>query len=267
MKTGIGWEAGIRTPITWSRATCPTVERPPNPGRGPVGRATASLRTGNYHYTGPAEGRATPGSPIVMSLAPGSAVGPYRIVGPLGAGGMGEVYRATDSRLKRDVALKVLPPEVAADPDRLSRFRREAELLAALNHPRIAHIYGLEESALVMELVEGPDLAERLARGPIPLAEALPIAKQIVEALEAAHACQIVHRDLKPANIKVTGSGLVKVLDFGLAKSLDRGPAEAAAPASTMTVDGTRVGTVLGTAGYMSPEQARGRPADKRADV
>ncbi len=160
-----------------------------------------------------------------MALAPGIRLGPYEITGTLGAGGMGEVYRARDTRLKREVALKILPRSFAADPDRLARFQREAEVLASLNHPNVAAIHGLEDSndtrALVMELVEGETLADRIARGPIPLDEALPIARQIAEALEAAHEQGIIHRDLKPANIKVRPDGTVKVLDFGLAKALE----------------------------------------------
>ena len=169
-----------------------------------------------------------------MSLSIGTTVGPYQVLGPLGQGGMGEVYRARDRKLNRDVAIKILPDLFSADPDRLSRFEREAQLLAALNHPNIAHIHGFEESppgpgqtglrALVMELVEGPTLAERLAAGPVPLDEALPIARQIAEGLEAAHAQGIVHRDLKPANIKVDPSGTVKILDFGLARVSGAGP-------------------------------------------
>ena len=158
-----------------------------------------------------------------MPLTSGQKLGPYEIVSPLGAGGMGEVYRARDSKLKREVAIKVLPADVASDRERLARFQREAEVLASLNHPHIAHVYGIEENALVMELVEGEDLAERIRRGPIPIDEALPIAKQIAEALEAAHEQGIVHRDLKPANVKVRPDGTVKVLDFGLAKALDQG--------------------------------------------
>ena len=190
---------------------------------------------------------------------------------------MGEVYRAHDSRLKRDVALKVLPDSFADDPDRLARFEREAQVLASLNHPNIAHIHGLEESggvrALVMELVEGEDLAQRIARRPIPLDEALPIAMQIAEALEAAHEQGIIHRDLKPANIKVRPDGKVKVLDFGLAKLVEpRGVEHQASDPSrspTMTSPAmmTGVGMILGTAAYMAPEQARGKPADKRSDI
>ena len=193
---------------------------------------------------------------------------------------MGEVYRATDTKLKRQVAIKVLPASLAADRDRLARFQREAEVLAALNHPNIAAIYGLEESngitALVMELVEGEDLSQRIARGAIPLDEALPIAKQIAEALEAAHEQGIIHRDLKPANIKVRADGTVKVLDFGLAKAMgpsegdgfSRRQAEAEASALQITTPAmTQAGIILGTAAYMSPEQASGKPVDKRADV
>jgi serine/threonine-protein kinase len=205
----------------------------------------------------------------------GESVGPYRIVGALGAGGMGEVYRARDTKLNRDVALKVLPRAVAADVERLARFKREAHVLASLNHPHIAAIYGFEDSgsthALVLELVEGPTLADRIARGPLPVDEALAIAKQIAEALDAAQEQQIIHRDLKPANIKVRNDGTVKVLDFGLAKAME--PASATNPAltnsPTITTPAivTGVGTLLGTAAYMSPEQAKGRAADKRSDV
>ena len=188
---------------------------------------------------------------------------------------MGEVYRARDSKLKRDVAIKVLPADVAADPERLARFQREAEVLASLNHPHIAHVYGIEDGALVMELVEGEDLAQRLIRGPIPVDEALPIAKQIAEALEAAHDAGIIHRDLKPGNIKVREDGTVKVLDFGLAKALDsaavnREPGAASALANSPTITSpamTQRGVILGTAAYMSPEQAKGKLVDKRADI
>jgi serine/threonine protein kinase len=210
-------------------------------------------------------------------VKPGTRLGQYEIVGPLGSGGMGEVHRATDTRLGRDVAIKMLPKEVAADPERLARFRREAKLLAALNHPNIAAIHGLEESAgkpfLALELVEGEDLAVRLARGAIPPDEALEIARQIAEAFEEAHAKGIVHRDLKPANVKVTPAGKVKVLDFGLAKAHEQ---ESAQPGSSNDFSksptlapgaATREGVILGTAAYMSPEQARGKAVDKRADV
>src|SRR5215213_8207548 len=207
-----------------------------------------------------------------MALPLGTRVGPFVIDAQIGAGGMGEVYRATDSRLKRQVAIKVLPPLLAGDPDRLARLQREAEVLASLNHPHIAAIYGLEDAegvkALVMELVEGDDLAERLARGPIPVDESLLIAKQIAEALEAAHERGIIHRDLKPANIEVRGDGAVKVLDFGLAKLGENqaagvsGPGAAMSPTITSPAMLSAVGMVLGTAAYMSPEQARGYPAD-----
>jgi len=209
-----------------------------------------------------------------MSLRPGDRIGAYQIAGAIAAGGMGEVYRATDSNLKRQVAIKVLPDSFAGDAERIARFQREAEVLAQLNHPNIAHIHGLERSggtlALVMELVEGEDLAQRLARGPMPLEEALPIAKQIVDALSAAHDQGVVHRDLKPANIKVRDDGTVKVLDFGLAKMTDAAamsnPDLAQSPTIT-TPAFTQVGVILGTAAYMSPEQARGRHVDKRADI
>jgi eukaryotic-like serine/threonine-protein kinase len=217
-----------------------------------------------------------------LTLIPGTRLGSYEILAPLGVGGMGEVYRATDTNLKRQVAIKVLPTAVAGDLERLARFQREAEILAALNHPNIAHIHGLQKSdgavALVMELVEGPTLADRIARGPIPIDEALPIAKQIAEALEAAHEQGIVHRDLKPANIKVKADGTVKVLDFGLAKAMDPGgtrPEVSQSP--TLLGPGygeagfsptmTQAGMILGTAAYMSPEQAKGRVVDKRSDV
>jgi serine/threonine-protein kinase len=208
-----------------------------------------------------------------MGLAPGTRLGPYEIVSALGAGGMGEVYRATDTTLKRAVAIKVLPESVATDPERLARFQREAEVLAALNHPNIAHLHGVERAggafALVMELVEGPTLADRIATGRIPWDEALPIARQIAEALEAAHEQRIVHRDLKPANVKVRDDGTVKVLDFGLAKALDpAAPAPNGSQPPTITTPAmTQAGVVLGTAAYMSPEQARGKTADKRSDV
>jgi len=208
-----------------------------------------------------------------MTLISGSRLGPYEIISALGAGGMGEVYRARDTKLNRDVAIKVLLPSVANDPDRLARFSREAQVLASLNHPNIAHIHGLEESsgvtALVMELVEGEDLSQRIARGPIPIDEALPVARQIAEALEAAHDHGIIHRDLKPANIKVRPDGTVKVLDFGLAKAIDptRGSSADAMNSPTLSMHGTQAGIILGTAAYMAPEQAKGKPVDKRADV
>jgi eukaryotic-like serine/threonine-protein kinase len=210
-----------------------------------------------------------------MSLNAGQRFGPYEVIALLGTGGMGEVYRARDTNLGRDVALKVLPTAFALDPERLARFRREAQVLATLNHPHIASIYGLEESpgglGLVLELVDGPTLADRLVHGPLPLDEAWPIARQVSEALEAAHDHGIVHRDLKPANIKVRTDGTVKVLDFGLAKAFDPTGIDAAADASRsptlISPAATRVGLILGTAAYMSPEQARGKTIDRRADV
>jgi eukaryotic-like serine/threonine-protein kinase len=225
-----------------------------------------------------------------MALLQGIRLGPYEVVGPLGAGGMGEVYRAKDTKLGREVALKLLPEHLAQDPERLARFEREARTLAALNHPHIAQVYGLEDApsptgsgaglrALVMELVEGPTLAERIASlgapggstrpAGLPLDEALPIAQQIAEALEAAHDQGIVHRDLKPANIKVRPDGTVKVLDFGLAKVVDGHASTATADESpTITSPAmTMRGEILGTAAYMSPEQAKGKPVDRRADI
>ena len=206
-----------------------------------------------------------------MPLEPGTTVGPYNVAAKIGEGGMGEVYQARDTKLDRDVALKVLPEAFTSDPDRLARFEREAKVLASLNHPNIGSIYGLEEAegvkALVLELVEGPTLADRIKQGPIPIDEALPIAKQIAEALEAAHEQGVIHRDLKPANVKVKEDGTVKVLDFGLAKAMagDSGSDQSDSP--TMTVAATQQGLILGTAAYMSPEQAKGKPVDKRADI
>jgi serine/threonine-protein kinase len=209
-----------------------------------------------------------------VSLTPGTRLGPYEITALIGEGGMGKVWRAHHTALKRDDALKVLPDAFASDPDRLARFRREAQVLASLNHPNIAAIYGLEESgglvALVMELVEGDDLSQRIARGALPLHEALPIARQIADALEAAHEQGIIHRDLKPANIKVRPDGMVKVLDFGLAKAME--PAGGSSPSvsqsPTLTTPAmTRLGMILGTPAYMAPEQARGQAADPRADI
>jgi eukaryotic-like serine/threonine-protein kinase len=240
-----------------------------------------------------------------MSLVTGARLGAYEVLGTLGVGGMGEVYRVRDTRLGRDVALKCLPDMFATDADRLARFTREAQTLATLNHPNIAHIHGFEEfpstrrdlegrprqgrgaaasaqtpstssahgvvRALVMELVEGEDLSVQIARGPMPIEEALPIARQIAEALEAAHDQGVIHRDLKPSNIKVRADGTVKVLDFGLAKALDRG--SSGSPRSgefepTMTSPAvTAMGLIVGTAAYMAPEQARGKGVDKRADL
>jgi serine/threonine-protein kinase len=207
-----------------------------------------------------------------MTITAGSRLGPYEILSPLGAGGMGEVWRARDARLGRDVAIKVLPAAFAADADRLARFRREAQVLAALNHPHIAAIHGVEESgateALVLELVEGETLAERLAGGPLPIEEALEISRQIADGLAAAHERGIVHRDLKPANVKLTPEGKVKILDFGLAKALaGDGSSPDVSRSPTLTAEATQAGIVIGTAAYMSPEQARGKSVDKRADI
>jgi eukaryotic-like serine/threonine-protein kinase len=211
-----------------------------------------------------------------MALAAGTRLGPYEIHSLIGAGGMGEVYKSRDTQLQRDVALKILPFELALDPERLARFDREAHALAALNHPNIAQVYGLahhgDVRAIVMELVEGPTLAERIARGPVPVDEALPVAIQFADALEYAHERGIVHRDLKPANIKLTPDGAVKILDFGLAKVLagDRSGQAADLLANSPTITSppmSRVGVILGTAAYMSPEQARGTTVDKRADI
>ena len=206
-----------------------------------------------------------------MPLSPGTRLGVYEVTAKIGEGGMGEVWQARDTTLDRDVALKVLPEAFTSDPDRLARFEREAKVLASLNHPNIGSIYGLEEAegikALVLELVEGPTLADRIKQGPIPLDEALPIAKQITEALEAAHEQGVIHRDLKPANIKVKDDGTVKVLDFGLAKTFTGDAGSDPSESSTMTAAATRTGEILGTVAYMSPEQTRGNALDKRTDV
>ena len=209
-----------------------------------------------------------------MALNVGDRLGHYDVTALIGEGGMGQVYQATDTKLKRQVALKILPEAFSADPERLARFQREAEVLASLNHPNIAAIHGLEEAddvrALVLELVEGPTLADRIKQGPIPLDEALPIAKQIAEALEAAHEAGVIHRDLKPANIKVKDDGTVKVLDFGLAKAFQpdaSDPSLSQSPTISLTAAATQMGMVIGTAAYMAPEQAKGLPVDKRADI
>ena len=209
-----------------------------------------------------------------MALSPGTRLGHYDVTSLLGEGGMGQVWQATDTQLKRQVALKILPDAFAADPERLARFKREAQILASLNHPNIAAIHGIEEAegtrALVLELVEGPTLADRISTGPIPVDEALPIAKQIAEALEAAHEAGVIHRDLKPANIKVREDGTVKVLDFGLAKAFQpdaSDPNMSMSPTISLTAAATQMGMVIGTTAYMSPEQAKGKVVDKRADV
>src|SRR5688572_15836488 len=199
-------------------------------------------------------------------MSPQQTIAHYRILSKLGEGGMGAVYRATDTKLNRDVAIKVIPESFAQDADRMARFAREAQVLASLNHPNIAAIYGVEERALVLELVEGPTLAERIAQGAIPAAEALPLIHQLIDALEYAHEKGIVHRDLKPVNLKITPDGRLKVLDFGLARALANEPG-AGNPLSspTLTMRATMAGVIMGTAGYMAPEQARGHDADKRA--
>ena len=209
-----------------------------------------------------------------MPLSAGTRLGHYDVTALLGEGGMGQVWQATDTQLNRQVALKILPDAFASDPDRLARFQREAQVLASLNHPNIAQIHGIEEAegtrALVLELVEGPTLADRIAQGPIPLDEALPIAKQIAEALEAAHEQGVIHRDLKPANVKVKADGTVKVLDFGLAKAFqpDAGdPGLSQSPTISLTAAATQMGMIIGTAAYMAPEQAKGLTVDKRADI
>ena len=202
-----------------------------------------------------------------MGLSVGTRLGAYTVTSLIGKGGMGEVYCARDGKLGRDVAVKVLPEGLACDPERLARFEREARVLASLNHPHIASIYGVESGALVMELVEGPTLADRIKEGPIPLEESLAIARQIAQALEAAHEKGITHRDLKPANVKVRADGTVKVLDFGLAKA---GPGAVSGAdfqeSPTLSMAATQAGVILGTAAYMAPEQARGKAVDKRAD-
>jgi serine/threonine-protein kinase len=206
-----------------------------------------------------------------MSFTAGTRIGPYEITSPLGEGGMGVVYRAHDTKLGRDVAIKALPDAFANDSDRLQRFQREAQVLASLNHPNIAQIYGLEESdktrCIVMELVEGETLAERIRRGPIPVNEALNITKSICAAVEAAHEKGVVHRDLKPANVKMTPDGKIKVLDFGLAKAMERAPATTLSNSPTLSMGATHPGVIIGTAAYMSPEQARARNADHRSDI
>src|SRR6516162_1750781 len=205
-----------------------------------------------------------------MALAAGEQIGHYKIHSLIGKGGMGEVYRALDTKLEREVAIKVLPAALAGDPERLTRFEREAKVLAQLNHPGIAAIHGVEDRALVMELVPGPTLADRISQGPIPPEEAEQILLQIADALEYAHERGVIHRDLKPANIKIDPDDKVKILDFGLAKALiDPGSSSAGDPTNspTVTIGGTVAGTLLGTAAYMAPEQARGKKVDRRADI
>jgi serine/threonine protein kinase len=210
-------------------------------------------------------------TPSRLTLTSGTRLGVYEVIASIGAGGMGEVYRARDTKLHREVAIKVLPDVFAGDPDRLGRFEREAHTLAVLNHPNIAQIYGLEGSALVMELVDGEDLGARIARGPLPLDAALTVARQVADALEAAHNHGIVHRDLKPANVRVRTDGTVKVLDFGLAKAVGHLETRAANPSGMLPTSTsprmTEVGMILGTAAYMAPEQARGQAVDKRANI
>jgi serine/threonine protein kinase len=206
-----------------------------------------------------------------MTIASGTQFNHYTILGPIGAGGMGEVYRATDTKLKREVALKVLPSDFATDAERLARFQREAEMLAALNHANIGQIHGIETSdgvtALVMELIEGPTLAERIEQGPLAPDEALNVALQICAALEAAHERGIVHRDLKPANIKLKPDGSVKVLDFGIAKAMEANTSSGRHSPTMVTPAVTESGVIMGTAAYMSPEQARGKLVDARTDI
>jgi serine/threonine-protein kinase len=201
------------------------------------------------------------------TMTPPFSIAHYKVTSKLGEGGMGAVYRATDTKLNREVAIKILPHALAGDPDYLARFTREAQVLASLNHPNIAIIHGVEEQALVMELVPGLTLEQRIAEGPVPTDEALGIARQIAEALEAAHEKGVIHRDLKPANVKVTPEGVVKVLDFGLAKATEPAAGAAAANSPTLTIRATQAGLIMGTAGYMAPEQAAGKPVDRRADI
>ncbi len=208
-----------------------------------------------------------------MALASGSRIGSYEVVAAIGAGGMGEVYKARDTRLSRHVAIKALPDLVAADPERVARFEREAQVLAALSHPHIGAIYGLEVAEtgksryLILEFIDGESLAARLAKGAVPFAEAVTFARQMLDALEAAHEKGIVHRDLKPANVMLTSENQIKVLDFGLARVIDSDPTSSVANSPTLTLAATQVGVVLGTAAYMAPEQAKGRVADRRSDV
>ncbi len=202
----------------------------------------------------------------------GTTISHYKVLEKIGEGGMGVVYRATDTKLNRDVALKILPQQFASDSQRMGRFQREAEVLASLDHPNIGQIYGIEEAgqtkALVLQLIEGPTLADKIAQGPIPVEDALKFALKMAEGLDAAHEKGVIHRDLKPANVKITPEGQVKILDFGLAKALEvEAPDSSLSQSPTLTAAATQAGVILGTAAYMSPEQARGQPVDKRADV
>src|SRR5215472_5873540 len=246
---------------SWLREACATDAE--------LHREVVSL-LGNHHASDSAGPWAAAAAQLIVKpvlLEPGQLLGPYQIVSFLAAGGMGEVYRARDTRLKRDVAVKVLPEAFARDSGRMARLQREAEVLAALNHPNIAQIYGAEESALAMELVDGPTLGDLIRQGAIPPGDALEISRQIAEALEAAHEKGIVHRDLKPANVKITPEGEVKVLDFGLAKAIHPDSSANIDELPTATLDSTETGVVMGTAAYMSPEQARGQAVDRRTDI
>src|SRR5215469_5355 len=257
------FQEALRHPVeerdAWLREACATDTE--------LHREVVSLLA-NHHESASAGPWAAAAAQLIVKpvlLEPGQYVGPYQVTSFLAAGGMGEVYRARDTKLKRDVALKVLPDAFARDPGRLARFQREAEVLASLNHPNIAHIYGVEERALVMEFVEGES-----PKGPLPFEDAWKVALQIADALEYAHDRGVIHRDLKPANVKVTPDGVVKLLDFGLAKAFSETPdASNADPENspTVTLGATVAGTVMGTAAYMAPEQARGKRVDKRADI
>ena len=257
------FQEALRHPVeereAWLREACgPDVD---------LHREVASLLANHHESAGAGPWAAAAAQLIVkpVLLEPGQFLGPYQIVSFLAAGGMGEVYRARDTKLKRNVALKVLPQELARDPGRMARFQREAEVLASLNHPNIAHIYGVEERALVMEFVEGES-----PKGPMPFEDAWKIALQIADALEYAHERGVIHRDLKPANLKVTPDGVVKLLDFGLAKAFSETPDAASLDpenSPTVTLGATVAGTVMGTAAYMAPEQAKGKRVDKRADI
>src|SRR5215468_9973445 len=255
------FQEALRHPVeereSWLREACATDTE--------LHREVVSLLA-NHHAAVSAGPWAAAAAQLIVKpvlLEPGQFLGPYQIVSFLAAGGMGEVYRARDTKLKRDVALKVLPEKLARDPGRMARFQREAEVLASLNHPNIAQIYGVENNALVMELVEGES-----PKGPMPFDDAWKIALQIADALEYAHDRGVIHRDLKPANVKVTPDGVVKLLDFGLAKAFSETPEAASLDpenSPTVTLGATVAGTVMGTAAYMSPEQAKGKRVDKRA--